>query len=83
MVSRFPTQEIFPGQIEDYYLRRVGALPEATQRLMLVAAADPVGDATLLWRAPRRSGSSREAASRPPTRACSRSERGCGSGIRS
>ena len=39
------------GQIEDHYLRRVGALPEATQRLMLLAAADPVGDATLLWRA--------------------------------
>ena len=26
-------------------------LPEATQRLMLLAAADPAGDATLLWRA--------------------------------
>src|SRR4051794_1860634 len=40
-----------PGQIEGQYLRRVAALPDATRRLMLLASADPVGDATLLWRA--------------------------------
>ena len=40
-----------PGHIEDHYLRRARALPEATQRLMLLAAADPVGDAGLVWRA--------------------------------
>ena len=40
-----------PGHIETHYLRRMGALPEATQRLMLLAAADPVGDASLVWRA--------------------------------
>src|SRR5450755_1625862 len=39
------------GQIEDHYRQRVDALPEATRRLMLLAAADPVGDATLVWRA--------------------------------
>ena len=40
-----------PGQVEEQYLRRVGVLPEATQRLILLAAADPLGDATLVWRA--------------------------------
>ena len=40
-----------PGHIEDHYLRRARALPEATQKLMLLAAADPVGDAGLVWRA--------------------------------
>jgi DNA-binding CsgD family transcriptional regulator len=39
------------SQIEDQFRQRIAALPQATQRLMLLAAADPVGDATLLWRA--------------------------------
>ena len=39
------------SQIEDEYRRRVSMLPEPTQRLMLLAAADPVGDAILIWRA--------------------------------
>ena len=41
------------AHLHDHYLRRVRALPEPTQRLMLLAAADPTGDATLLWRAGR------------------------------
>ena len=36
-----PAAGDLPGQIERHYLRRVGELPEATQRLMLLAAADP------------------------------------------
>jgi DNA-binding CsgD family transcriptional regulator len=40
-----------PRHLEDHYLQRAGELPEATQRLLLVAAADPIGDATLVWRA--------------------------------
>jgi DNA-binding CsgD family transcriptional regulator len=46
-----PSSEPLAGQLHDGYVRRVRALPEPTQRLMLLAAADPTGDATLLWRA--------------------------------
>jgi DNA-binding CsgD family transcriptional regulator len=38
-------------RIEDQYRQRIAALPDATRRVMLLAAADPVGDATLVWRA--------------------------------
>ncbi len=40
-----------PRHLEDHYLQRTGELPEATQRLLLLAAAEPIGDATLVWRA--------------------------------
>jgi DNA-binding CsgD family transcriptional regulator len=43
-----------PAHIEDHYLERVGELPDATQELMLLAAAEPLGDAALVWRAGRR-----------------------------
>jgi DNA-binding CsgD family transcriptional regulator len=39
-----------PRRIEAKYLERLGGLPEPTQRLILLAAADPVGDATLILR---------------------------------
>lgn len=39
------------NRIEQSFLRRVRALPVETQRLLLTAAAEPVGDVTLLWRA--------------------------------
>jgi DNA-binding CsgD family transcriptional regulator len=39
------------NRIEQSFLRRVQALPVETQRLLLAAAAEPVGDVTLLWRA--------------------------------
>ena len=51
-----------PGRIEEHYLRKVGALPQETQRLLLLAAADPVGDATILWRAAQTLGIGRSAA---------------------
>jgi hypothetical protein len=57
-----PDARNLPRRIEDHYLRRLGALPEPTQRLMLLAAADPVGDAALLWRAAQTLGIEREAA---------------------
>jgi DNA-binding CsgD family transcriptional regulator len=40
-----------PARIEASYRRRVEQLPAQTQRLLLVAAAEPLGDPTLLWRA--------------------------------
>jgi len=49
-----PVAGELPAHIEDHYLRRVGQLPEATQRLMLLAAAEPLGDAALVLRAGRR-----------------------------
>src|SRR5499427_1427690 len=45
-----------PGRIEDSFRRRLEALPAATQRLLLVAAAELTGDPTLLWRAAERLG---------------------------
>jgi DNA-binding CsgD family transcriptional regulator len=50
------------GHLEDHYSRRLDALPEATRRLMLLAAADPVGDASLVWRAAQLLGIDLEAA---------------------
>ncbi len=39
------------SRIEEAFIRRLSTLPEDTQRLLVVAAAEPLGDATLLWRA--------------------------------
>jgi hypothetical protein len=39
------------GRIEESFLVRLGALPDDTQRLLLVAAAEPLGDRALLGRA--------------------------------
>jgi DNA-binding CsgD family transcriptional regulator len=45
-----------PGWIEDSFRGRLEVLPPATQRLMLVAAAEPGGDPVLVWRAAQRLG---------------------------
>ena len=39
------------GRIEESFVRRLEPLPDETRRLLLVAAAEPVGDPLLLWRA--------------------------------
>ncbi|MGZ4323769.1 MAG: helix-turn-helix transcriptional regulator [Solirubrobacteraceae bacterium] len=49
-----PAVSDVPSLLEEGYLRRVAGLPEATQRLMLLAAAEPLGDAAVFWRAAER-----------------------------
>ena len=40
-----------PRRIEKSFMQRFQAMPNDTQRLLLVAAAEPLGDPALLWRA--------------------------------
>lgn len=51
-----PVPEGSPGSIEESFRRRVEKLPPEAQRLLLLAAADPLGDPLLLWRAAERLG---------------------------
>jgi DNA-binding CsgD family transcriptional regulator len=44
------------GRVEETFVQRIRSLPSETQRLLLVAAAEPVGDVSLLWRAADRLG---------------------------
>ena len=50
------------GRIEESFVARLKELPDDTRLLLLVAAADPVGDPLLLWRAAERLGISPVAA---------------------
>ena len=50
------------GRIEDSFQRRIQELPADTARLLLVAAADAVGEPLLVWRAAERVGIGPEAA---------------------
>jgi DNA-binding CsgD family transcriptional regulator len=50
------------GRIEASFRQRFEKLPEDTRRLVLAAAAEPVGDAALLWRACAQLGIGAEAA---------------------
>ena len=45
-----------PNLIEQSFRRRLEPLPTETRRLLLTAAAEPVGDAALVWRAAERLG---------------------------
>ncbi|HEV3294633.1 MAG TPA: AAA family ATPase [Streptosporangiaceae bacterium] len=49
------------ARIEDSFGRQLDALPEQTRRLVQLAAADPSGDASLVWRAAGRLGISVQA----------------------
>ena len=50
------------SRIEQGFRQRLESLPPETRRLLLTAAAEPVGDATLVWRAAERLGIGVEAA---------------------
>ncbi|GAA1965359.1 helix-turn-helix transcriptional regulator [Catenulispora subtropica] len=52
----FPGTRPLTGRIEDGFQRRLEALPPDARRLVLVAAADPLGDPVLVWRAADRLG---------------------------
>ena len=64
LAGRFglPDAPTLTGRIEDGFRRRLEPLPAATRRLLLVAAAEPVGDPTLVWRAAARLGVNVDAA---------------------
>jgi DNA-binding CsgD family transcriptional regulator len=51
-----------PGSAEESFQRQISALSAETQRLLLLAAADPTGDLALVWRAAGRLGIGPEAA---------------------
>ena len=51
-----PDARPLSGRIEESFQRRLSALPADTRVLLLVAAAEPVGDPVLLWRAAERLG---------------------------
>ncbi|MCZ4602436.1 AAA family ATPase [Streptomyces sp. Lzd4kr] len=47
----FPSSVPLSGSIEAKFLRQIELFPEPTRRLLQIAAADPSGDPTLVWRA--------------------------------
>jgi DNA-binding NarL/FixJ family response regulator len=51
-----PGAALLTGRIEDSFARQLDALPEQTRRLVQLAAADPSGDQSLVWRAAERLG---------------------------
>jgi DNA-binding CsgD family transcriptional regulator len=57
-----PGTSVRLGHIEDHYVELVRALPDDARLLILLAAADPTGDATLLWSAAQTLGIGRNAA---------------------
>jgi DNA-binding CsgD family transcriptional regulator len=51
-----------PARVEESFRRRLEALPAGTRLLLLVAAAEPVGDPVLVWQAAERLGIATSAA---------------------
>jgi hypothetical protein len=57
-----PLETPLTSRIEQGFVRQLEPFPPDTRRLLLLAAAEPVGDVTLLWRAAERLGIGLEAA---------------------
>src|SRR5215218_6298839 len=57
-----PDRDPLAGRIERSFRRRFESLAPDSRRLLLTAAAEPIGDVTLLWRAAERLGIAPEAA---------------------
>jgi DNA-binding CsgD family transcriptional regulator len=57
-----PVEVPLSSRIEQGFVGQLKPLPAETRRLLLLAAAEPVGDVPLLWRAAKRLGIGREAA---------------------
>jgi hypothetical protein len=57
-----PDTQPLANRLEQSFHRQLRSLPAETQRLLLTAAAEPVGDADLLWRASEQLGISATAA---------------------
>ncbi|MFZ0972033.1 MAG: AAA family ATPase, partial [Solirubrobacteraceae bacterium] len=57
-----PREAPLQTRIEASFRRRVEQLPDATQRLLLLAAAEPTGETALLWRAAAELGLTTDAA---------------------
>ena len=51
LLGGFAIPAVATSDLQDRYVRRIRALPEPTRLLLLLAAADPTGDAILFWRA--------------------------------
>jgi DNA-binding CsgD family transcriptional regulator len=56
-----PDARPLSSRIEESFLRRLEPLPTETQRLLLVAAAEPAGDIDVVWRTAERLGIGSEA----------------------
>jgi DNA-binding CsgD family transcriptional regulator len=46
-----PIETPLAGRLEEAFARQLAALPSDSRRLLVTAAAEPLGDAALLWRA--------------------------------
>ena len=57
-----PADMSLTSRIEQGFVDQVESFPSSTRRLLLLAAAEPIGDVTLLWRAAERLGIEPEAA---------------------